>query len=84
MAGDLVTLLEALVDRYDDDLMRSELRRQDKTIVIGVAHDEGTHQTGRYPPGRSPDIFLLSLLVGEEDIEGLGEVLTQEVRRPAL
>ena len=50
VAADLVTLLERLVDGDDDDLMRGERRGEDQTVVIGVAHDECTHQTGRYAP----------------------------------
>ena len=50
MAADLVTLLERLVDGDDDDLMRGERWGEDKTVVIGVAHDECTHQTGRDAP----------------------------------
>lgn len=50
VAADLVTLLERLVDGDDDDLMRGERRGEDQTVVIGVAHDECTHQTGRDAP----------------------------------
>ena len=50
VAADLVTLLECLVDGDDDDLMRGERWGEDQTVIIGVAHDECTHQTGRYAP----------------------------------
>ena len=84
MAADLVTLLERLVDGDDDDLMRGKRWGEDKTVVIGVAHNERTHQTGRDAPRGSPYELLLAVLVGEGDVEGLGEVLPQEVRRTAL
>ena len=50
VAADLVTLLERLVDGDDDDLMRGERWGEDEPVVIGVAHDECTHQTGRDAP----------------------------------
>ena len=64
--------------------MRGERWGEDKTVVIGVAHDERTHQTGRYTPGGSPDELLLPFLVGEGDVKGLGEVLPEEVGGTAL
>ena len=50
VAADLVTLLERLVDGDDDDLMRGERWGEDQTVVIGVTHNECTHQTGRDAP----------------------------------
>ena len=59
--------------------MRSKGRRQDKTIIIRVREDKGTHQTGRDTPRGSPDKLLLTILVREGYIKGLGEVLSEEV-----
>ena len=84
MATYLVTLLEGLVDGDDDDLMRGKRWGEYEAVVIGVAHDERTHQTGRYAPGGSPDELLLPFLVGEGDVKGLGKVLPEEVGSTAL
>ena len=84
MRGDLVALLEALIYRYDDDLMRGELGWQDEAVVVRVRHDERAHQTRRDAPGGSPDELLLTFLRGEGHVEGLSEVLPEEVRGTAL
>ena len=80
----LVQLLLALVDGHDDHLDGSEVGREHQAVVVGVGHDEGTHQAGGYAPGGGPYIFQLVVLVDELYVEGLGKVLAQEVRRAAL
>ena len=77
--GDLRALLIALVDRYDHHIDRCQRGRQHQTIVIGVGHDKGTHQSGRYAPRSGPYQLLLTILVGKGDVKGLGKVLSQEV-----
>jgi prolyl-tRNA synthetase len=76
--------LRILVDRYDDYLYRSQVRRKYQTVVIGMRHDKRSHQTGGNTPGGSPNILQLVLLIDELYIERLGEVLSQEVGSTAL
>ncbi len=49
-----------------------------------MGHDQGAHQAGADTPGRRPDVLLLAFLVGELHVEGLGEVLAEEVGRAGL
>ena len=60
------------------------MRRKYQSVVVGVGHDQGTHQTGRYPPGSSPYVFQLVFLVDELHVERFGKVLPKEVRCTAL
>ncbi len=55
------------------------MRRQNKAVVVGMAHYHGAHQTGGHAPRRGPYIFGLVIPVYESHIESLGEVLTKEV-----
>ena len=80
----LLQLLIVLIDRHYYYLNRSQVRWKYQTVVVGVSHDQGTHQAGRYPPRGSPYIIQLVVLVDELYVEGLGKVLSQEVRRTAL
>ena len=77
-------LLVALEDWHDDNLYRSYLRRQHEPVVVGMCHDERTYETGAYAPRCSPDILGLVLLIEESNVERLGKVLPEEVRRAAL
>ena len=43
-------LLVTLIDRHNDNLNRSQLRRQHQSVVIRMGHDERAHQTGRHTP----------------------------------
>ncbi len=45
--GKLFCILEY---RYDYNLYRSQMRRQNKAVVVGVGHDKGAHQACRYAP----------------------------------
>ena len=76
---DGIALFFRFIDRNHHHMDRGESRGQDQAVVVSVGHDQRAHQTGRNAPGRSPDVFLLAFLVGELDVEGLGEVLAQEV-----
>ena len=68
-----------LVDRYDNHLYRSQVRRKHQTVVIGMCHDKRTHQAGRYSPRSGPYVFQFVFLVYELHVESFGEVLSQEV-----
>ena len=46
----LLQLFVVLIDRYDNNLNRSQMRRKNQTVVVRVSHDQGTHQTSRYTP----------------------------------
>ena len=73
-----------LRDRYDDNLDRREFRRQYESVVVGVGHDEGTDESGRDTPRGSPYVLGLIILIQIGDLEGLGEVLSEEVGGTAL
>ena len=47
---DLFQLFVVLVDRNDNNLYRSQMWRKNQTVVVGVSHDQGTHQTSRNTP----------------------------------
>ena len=81
---DLLQLLGLGGDGDDDHLDRRQTRRQYKTVVVRVGHDECTNESGRDTPRGCPDVFGLVLLIKIGDLESLGEVLTQEVRGSAL
>ena len=74
-----IEVLLFLEDRHDNHLDRRQVRRQDESVIIGVGHDERTHQTGRDTPTRSPYILVFILFIEELYVEGLGEVLTEEM-----
>ena len=74
-----VVLIVGLVDGDHDHLDGGQGRGQHQAVVVSVGHDEGAHQTGAHAPGCGPHIVLLALVVGELDVEALGEVLAQEV-----
>jgi hypothetical protein len=54
------------------------------SVVVDVAHDHATDEAGRHPPRRVPGVLLLTCHTLELEVELLGEVLTQEVRRARL
>ena len=45
-----ILLFVILIDGHDDHLDRGNLRRQHQAVVVGVRHDQGTHQTGGDAP----------------------------------
>ena len=68
----------------NDDLGRGQPGRQDQSLVIGVGHDDGANEARGDSPGGGPDM-VQGLLPGlEGDLERLGEVLTEVVRRSRL
>ena len=73
-----------LVNRHHNHLNRSEFRRKDESVVIAVSHDERTHQTCGNAPRSCPDILLIALFVGEQHIESLGKILSEEVGSSCL
>ena len=79
-----IELLISLVNRNDNYLNWSQMRRQYKSVVVGVSHNERTHQTGRNAPRSCPYIFGLVFLVKEGNIECLCEILCKEVRSTCL
>ena len=77
---DGVELFLTLINRNNNHLNRGQLRRQHETIVIGVSHNQSTHQACRYAPRCSPNIFEFVIFIDKLHVECLGEVLTEEVR----
>ncbi len=77
-------LLVGLVDRDDHHLDRGESGGQPQTAVVAVGHDHAADHARREPPRRRPRVLQLALLVEELDVVGLGEVLAEEMGRPAL
>ena len=49
-----------------------------------MGHNQSTHKACTYAPRGCPHILLLALLRGVLHVEGLGEILTEEVRSAAL
>ena len=84
LGDDLFHLVLPLVNGNDDHFNGGELRRKDEALVVAVGHDEGAHQAGADAPRGGPNVRLPSFFVGKRDVEGLGEVLTQEVRGAGL
>ena len=79
LGDDLLHLVLPLVNGDDDDFNGGELGRKHEALVVAVRHDEGAHQSGADAPRSGPNVRLPSFLVGKRDVEGLGEVLAQEV-----
>ena len=68
-----------LGDGQDNHLNGRDLRRQHQTVVVAVGHDDTADQTGGNAPGSFVGIGLLVVLVGELDLESLGETVTEIV-----
>ena len=81
---DGIQLLLLFEDRHDSHLDRSQMRRQDESVVVGVGHDECAHQSRRDAPGRSPYILGFVLFGEERHVERLGEILSQEMAGTGL
>ena len=91
MVGDRINLGEDSVklfllfeDRHDGHLDRSQMRRQDEAVVVGVGHDERTHESGTYAPRSCPNVLGFVLLGQVSHVERLGEVLSQEMAGSGL
>ena len=74
-----IVLLSCAVNRHHNYLNRGESRRQNESVVVSVSHNQRSHKAGADSPGTCPNILLLALFVGIHYIEGLSEVLTQEM-----
>lgn len=70
----------------DDDLDRSHSRRGNETLIVSVSHDHDSDRSSRKTPRVLPDVHRRSGLGGvlDFDVEHLGEVLTETVRRRSL
>ena len=77
-------MLLRLEDRYDSHLNWCQVRRQHKSVVVGVCHDERTHKTGRYTERGSPRVLIFVFLAQELYIERFCEVLSEEVAGACL
>src|SRR5579872_5782561 len=55
-----------------------------QAVVVRVCHDETADQSRADAPTRGPGELFLVLFIFERDIEGLGEVLPEEVGSPGL
>ena len=84
MLVELALLFVALADGDDGHVDGGQVRREDESVVVGVGHDEGAHEAGADAPRGGPYVFELVLLVEELHLEGLGEVLAQEVAGACL
>ena len=72
-AGGLENALLVLGGGDDDHLNGCNARRQDKTGVVAVGHDDGTDHTGGNTPGGLVGMLQGVISVGEGDAEGLGK-----------
>ena len=81
---DSIELVGFLEDRHDSHLDRCEMGRQDEAVIVGMRHDERTHQASGNAPRGSPYVLLLVLFVEESDVKRLGEVLSEEMRGSGL
>ena len=77
-------LFAVFENRHDHHLDRCHVGREHQTVVVAVAHDERTHQARRHAPRRGPSILFLVVFVDKLHVEGLTEVLSEEVRGAAL
>ena len=72
------------VDGHDHHLDGRQAGRQHQALVVAVGHDDGADEAGGQAPGGGPGVLQLVVLIQELDVEGLGEVLPQEVRGAGL
>jgi len=71
-------------DGKDCRLHGGDPGRKDKTVVVGVGHDDRSDKTGGNAPARGPCILEITVLVLELDVEGPGEILAEEMARSGL
>ena len=76
--------LFVLCDGDDHDLDRSDLRREDESVVVAVRHDDRADHTRRNAPRRLMRVTDFVVPVGERDVERFGESVAEVVRRAAL
>ena len=70
--------------RKNNNLLRSDARRQHESVVIRVRHDERADEPGANTPTGRPRIFLAAGATGEVDVRRFGEVLPEEVTGAGL
>src|SRR5713226_9046019 len=73
-----------LVNGNDNDLIGREFRRQDQPLIVAVHHDDGADDARGESPGRCPAMLELAVLVEVAHLEGLCEILTEEMRGAGL
>ncbi len=74
----------SLVDGDHHDLDGGNHRREPQALGISVDHDDRSHHAGAHSPAGAPAVLRLVVLVEVSNVEGLGEVLAQVVRRTGL
>src|SRR5260370_15503103 len=68
-----------LEDGHDDDLIRRKLLWQYQPLIVAVDHDDRANAAPGEPPRCRPAMLQLAVLVEIFDLEGLGEILSEEV-----
>ncbi len=81
---DLLGFLRFARDRHDDDLRGRDRGWKPQALVVAMHHDDGAEQPRRNAPARLPCVLKLIALIEEANLERLGEILSEEVRGPAL
>ena len=71
-------------NRNNNQLGRSDARRQDQTLVIAVGHDDRADNTGGNAPGGLIHILKRVVLIGVLHAEGAREAVTEVVRGAGL
>ena len=74
-------LFVRLEDGDNHNLTRRKLRREDEALIVAVDHDNGPNDACGEPPRCRPAMLQLAVLVEVFNLEGLGEILSQKVRR---
>src|SRR5690349_17580499 len=62
--GDSIAFFRIAEDGNYNDVDRRQFRRQHQAIIVRVSHDQGTHQTGAYTPGSSPNVIEPAIFTG--------------------
>ena len=81
---DLVEFCRICRDGYNDSLGRSYPRRQNKTVVVRVGHDQCADKAHRYSPAGRMCKVHLSVFILELYVECLREILAQIMARTRL
>lgn len=87
LVAQLVARLGRDARRDDDDLELGDARGEDEALVVAVDHDHDAERARREAPRVLPHVQLVAAGVGrvlDRDVEHLGEVLAEAVRRAAL
>jgi len=64
--------------------MRRHPGWQDQAVVVAVRHDQAADHPRRHPPRRRPGVLQGLVAALELNLERLGEVLPEVVRRAGL